>query len=555
MNAPFDQSLSEIEKQYEFARLQYLTWDRTPADIDGPQQRALKAVLERRSGAQFAKTAYVAQEARVFTERLVMGEDTWIAGHALLRGDVVLGDNTTVNPYVCISGRVHCGSGVRIASHASLVGFNHGFDDPDMPIYKQKHERLGIDIGDDVWIGANAVIVDGVRIGSGAVIAAGAVVTRNVPDKAIVAGVPAKVVRKRGQRNAIQTSTYGRAEIAYAKLGKSAADQWSEILENNFENGAFISPESDGIKRPSIRHLCDAIEIASAFGSAPHCIDTQEAISCLLAVQDEQTGLFPDPFRPRPDASAMRHDGLALYNVLAVGYALECLNAAPRYSIEAIETLSTAELCAWLDALPWVSQAWSAGATVDAIGTALYFNARYFDSGTHLETMLGWLHTRCNPNTGLWGEPSQHGNYLQPVNGFYRLSRGTYAQFGLPLPYPKAAIDTVLAHYERHEGFKGPTHTACNLLDVVHPLWLARKQTAYRHSDIAKVAENIILKAAPTWETGKGFAFASKQPASLQGTEMWLSILYLCADILGFADGATFEPKGVHRLPPALAMQ
>ena len=88
---------------------------------------------------------------------------------------------------------------MRIASHASIVGFNHGFDDPNVPIHAQKHYSAGIVIEDDVWIGANAVILDGVTVGKGAVIAAGAVVSKDVPPLAIVAGVPAKVVRRRGE--------------------------------------------------------------------------------------------------------------------------------------------------------------------------------------------------------------------------------------------------------------------------------------------------------------------------------------------------------------------
>src|SRR5215217_1050896 len=181
------------------ARLQFLTWDRTQADIDAPEHRARQAHLVAVAGAQFHPSAYVAAEAAIFTTHLVLGEKSWIAGHALVRGDVEFGAHTTVNPYAMISGKVRCGDGVRIASHVSIVGFNHGFDDPNVPIHTQKHESLGITIEDDVWIGANAVVLDGVTVGKGAVIAAGAVVSRNVPPLAIVGGVPARIVRYRGQ--------------------------------------------------------------------------------------------------------------------------------------------------------------------------------------------------------------------------------------------------------------------------------------------------------------------------------------------------------------------
>ena len=181
------------------ARLQFLTWDRTPEDIAGPAHRARLARWQQVAGAQFADSAYVAAEAAIFTSHLVLGADSWIAGHALVRGDVEFGAHCTVNAYAMISGRVRCGDGVRIASHVTIVGFNHGFDDPGVPIHTQQHESLGITIADDVWIGANAVVLDGVSIGKGAVIAAGAVVSKDVPPLAIVGGVPARVVRYRGQ--------------------------------------------------------------------------------------------------------------------------------------------------------------------------------------------------------------------------------------------------------------------------------------------------------------------------------------------------------------------
>src|SRR6218665_137491 len=155
---------------------------------------------------------------------MVLGGGGWSGGAGLVGGDVEFGAETMVNPYAMISGKVRCGDGVRIASHVSIVGFNHGFDDPDVPIHAQKHESLGIIIEDDVWIGANAVVLGGVRVGGGAVIAAGAVVSRDVPPMAIVGGVPAKVVRYRGQ------SGRRDAVSALRRLGDAAAAQWPEVL-------------------------------------------------------------------------------------------------------------------------------------------------------------------------------------------------------------------------------------------------------------------------------------------------------------------------------------
>lgn len=539
---------AETAEEHE-ARLQFLTWDRTPADIASPAHIARKARLARIAGASMAPTAYVAAEARIFTSRLTLGEHSWIAGHALVRGDVEFGADCTVNSYACISGKVRCGDGVRIASHVSIIGFNHGFDDPSVPINRQPHQSLGIAIADDVWIGANAVILDGVAIGQGAVVAAGAVVTRDVPPLAVVAGVPARVLRRRGETAAPAAVTQDDAavEASLRRLGQAAAAQWPAILAAHRTGGDYLSLEADGETRPAIRHLCDAIEIAAGFDSVPEGLDRPATVARLQAVQDPSTGLFPDPFRPPGLDVALRDDGLALYNVLAVGYALECLGSCPERRIAAVENIDAVELCAWLEALPWQRRAWSAGAHVDAIGTALYFNARYHASGRNREVLFGWLAMHVDRASGLWGRPTAEEGLLQPVNGFYRLTRGTYAQFGLPVPLPEAAINSVLANYRAHDGFSGPTYTACNLLDTIHPLLLALRQTDHRRPEAEAIARAVIRRAAERWQADAGFAFAEGQPCSLQGTEMWLSVVHLAAKLLGLADAFRFVPKGVHR--------
>jgi carbonic anhydrase/acetyltransferase-like protein (isoleucine patch superfamily) len=523
------------------ARVQFLTWERTASDIEAPEHRARQSHWETTAGASFHPTAYVAAEAALFTTRLVLGEQSWIAGHALVRGDVEFGAHCTVNPYVMISGMVRCGDGVRIASHASIVGFNHGFDDPNVPIHTQKHESLGIVIGDDVWIGANAVVLDGVAVGNGAVIAAGAVVSKDVPPLAIVGGVPANVVRYRGQS--------GRKDVAAAleQLGARALAQWRDVLRlHRVADGDYVSPEADGRARRSARHRNDAIEIAAGFDALPEGLDVGATLAELQALQDPETGLFPDPYQPPAAGRAVREDGLALYNVLSVGYAIEVLGGRPLHSVKAVE-LPADQLCDWLENLSWRERAWGAGAVVDAIGTALYFNAHYFTTGRARETLFGWLALKQDRGSGLWGAPTAAEGLLQPVNGFYRLTRGTYAQFGLPMPNPERAIDSVLANYRNYAGFSGRTYTACNLLDTIHPLWLCLKQTDYRRAEAEVIARAVIARAAERWSDGKGFSFADGQAPGLQGTEMWLSVAHLAAELLGIADRFAFVPKGVHR--------
>ncbi|WP_087004473.1 acyltransferase [Rhizobium sullae] len=544
MDKEISKNRSAVDTERD-ARLQFLTWERSSQDIGSDQQKKLKEELARSAGARIADSAYISRDARVFTASLVIGERSWIAGHALVRGDVEFGSNCSVNPYACISGKVRCGNGVRIASLVSIVGFNHGFDDPDMPINDQPHVALGILIGDDVWIGANAVILDGVTIGDGAVIAAGAVVTKDVPKLAIVAGVPAKVVRRRGE-TVIARSRRGEVENALTRISKTAETEWRDALVRHSTPEGYISAEADGMVRKAIRHQCDAIEIAAGFGQPPTGDEAKSIIDRLQALQDPSNGFFPDPYRLPNPAANIREDTLALYNVLSIGYALEILGTHPSHPISGVE-LDASALFDWLESLPWSTRAWLCGDRVDAIATALYFNARYFKSGRGKEILFGWLATHVDRATGLWGKPTAEQGLLQPVNGFYRLTRGAYAQFGIPVPLPEAAINSVLSQYRSNGGFSGATYSACNLLDTIHPLWLCLKQTDFMRAQAENVAETIILQAQDRWVSGQGFAFADGQVAGLQGTEMWLSTLHLAADLLGIAGEFAFIPQGVHR--------
>ncbi|ANM14808.1 MULTISPECIES: acyltransferase [unclassified Rhizobium] len=534
---------ASANEQREARRLQFLPWERIAADLDHPAHLARKAELRRSCGAELADTSYIAEQAAIFTESLTVGERSWIAGHALVRGDVILGDDCSINPYACVSGKVTCGNGVRIASHASIVGFNHGFDDPDRPIHRQGVVSLGIVIGNDVWIGANCVILDGVTIGSGAVIAAGAVVTQDIPALSIAGGVPAKVLRRRGA--AARKSGAADIEDQLLRLGQQAKEQWPDILARWKTPEAYESLEADGIRRPAIRHLCDAIEIAAGFGHMPPGLDRSETIDLLQGLQDEETGLFPEE-HSHVHGRTLREDPKALYNVLSVGYALELLGSGPRHPFPAAQ-LDADELEHWLGALPWSSRAWHAGSVVDAIGTAIYFNAKSFGIRDSRRLLFEWLSRHANRVSGLWGEPTALEGWLQPVNGFYRLTRGTYAQFGMPLPHPHAALETVHLNYRNHKGFAAQKYNACNLLDTIHPLLLIARQTDYRRADGEAIARNLISRAPDRWRDGEGFPFADGGEPSLQGTEMWLSVIHLAADFLGLSDRFAFVPKGVHR--------
>ncbi|NJK91941.1 MAG: acyltransferase [Blastochloris sp.] len=121
---------------------------------------------------------------------LHLGDQSYIAAHCHVTETLRMGADCTLNTHCISRGQVIIGHSVRIGSHTRLLGFNHGFDNLEIPLWKQPHFSKGIVIGDDVWIGAGVIIVDGVRIGSHAILAAGAVVTKDVPDFAWSGATP-----------------------------------------------------------------------------------------------------------------------------------------------------------------------------------------------------------------------------------------------------------------------------------------------------------------------------------------------------------------------------
>lgn len=178
---------------------------RAPPHISGwarAWQQGIHAQLMALECVQLDPSCFVAPEACVFAEPhrpIVVGPRSFIAQGALLHGPVHLDADVSINPYVSIEGSaggVWIGPGSRIASGVRLIAFEHRFA-PEQPVRAQGVDSQGIRIGEDVWIGANAGVTDGVEIGDHAIVAMGAVVTRAVPPWAVVAGVPARIIGDR----------------------------------------------------------------------------------------------------------------------------------------------------------------------------------------------------------------------------------------------------------------------------------------------------------------------------------------------------------------------
>ena len=133
-------------------------------------------------------------------ERIVIGARSSIDAFAWLRsyGDgITMGDDCTLHQYSMIAGHVTLGDGVRIGPHTIMLASDHVIASTEEPIFGQGVTSIGITIEPDVYIGSNVTILDGVTVGTGSVLGAGAVVTRDIPSYSIAGGVPARVIRNR----------------------------------------------------------------------------------------------------------------------------------------------------------------------------------------------------------------------------------------------------------------------------------------------------------------------------------------------------------------------
>ncbi|MEO3789232.1 acyltransferase [Nonomuraea sp. B10E15] len=545
----------------------WLYWDHA-TDEDRRAQEDHLAGLRARITVEAAEKVFVSPLAAVHADRLRMGDHSYIAAHAYVTDTLVMGDDCTLNPYAVARGRVVLGDAVRVGAHTSLLGFNHGVE-PDRPVFRQPISSKGITIGDDVWIGSNVVVLDGVTIGDHAVVGAGAVVTKDVPAWAMVAGNPARPIRDRRTGSRPGDDLEG----LLAAFADRARDQAEAVLARCWTGERYVDrPDAP----PTVRAWCDAVEIADLLlGGPPPVPAREEIVAFLRDRQDPATGLIPEigapgspervgaedsgaPGSTDPGGAGPELEGVTAYHVLCAGYALDLLGTGFRHPVHAVHDLAGKDLTAALDALDWDREAWTSGSVVDAVGTGLYRNLAGFGLRGDLETLYGWLLTRCRQSHGMWGEPDSDAGWLMVVNGFYRLTRGTYAQFGMPLPYPERAVDTVLAHARDPRYFHGDTGNACNVLDVIHPLWLAGRQTAHRREEGEAWARRHLRRALGGWQDGAGLSFAltggtgAARVPGLQGTEMWLAIIWLLADHLGLSGALGYRPRGIHRPEPAI---
>ena len=156
------------------------------------EQKLLVRYMARAKSCKFGKYNVLYEDVKL--SNVSLGDFTYIANGSKLA-------NTRIGKFTCIGPEVMCGLGKHPAKQ--YVSLHPAFFSTQKQaqisfVTESKYEEFApIEIGNDVWIGARAIILDGVRIGDGAIVGAGAVVTKDVPDYAVVGGVPAKVLRYR----------------------------------------------------------------------------------------------------------------------------------------------------------------------------------------------------------------------------------------------------------------------------------------------------------------------------------------------------------------------
>lgn len=137
-------------------------------------------------------------------EGITLEDDVIVSRNCVVQGKtapVVIGKKTDIgcNAIISSGAGIFIGSSVLIAGNCYIGGGRYVSDRLDIPMMEQGVYSKGpVVIGDDVWLGAGAIVLDGVRIGKGCIVGAGAVVTKDLPNYAVAVGVPAKVTKMRG---------------------------------------------------------------------------------------------------------------------------------------------------------------------------------------------------------------------------------------------------------------------------------------------------------------------------------------------------------------------
>ncbi|MTM43773.1 transferase [Turicibacter sanguinis] len=148
-----------------------------------------------------ARINFGAKTIRYFCLTLILdevGKNVNVEKGAQFASNIKIGNNSGIGVNSVINSNVSIGNDVMMGPECLIYTSNHRFDRLDLPMWRQGFSDIHpVSIGNDVWIGGRVIILPGVKIGDGAIIGAGAVVTKDIPKYSICGGVPAKVIKYR----------------------------------------------------------------------------------------------------------------------------------------------------------------------------------------------------------------------------------------------------------------------------------------------------------------------------------------------------------------------
>lgn len=159
-------------------------------------------------GLELGKNIFIGDRVTIYKAKdggpVIIGNRTCIHRDTIIEtghgGSLKIGNDTSIQPrcqFSAYKGSIIIGHNVQIAPNCAFYPYNHGFAVDGLIKNQPLQTKGGITIEDDVWLGFGVIVLDGVKIGTGAVIGAGSVVTHDIPDGAIAVGVPARVVKMR----------------------------------------------------------------------------------------------------------------------------------------------------------------------------------------------------------------------------------------------------------------------------------------------------------------------------------------------------------------------
>jgi acetyltransferase-like isoleucine patch superfamily enzyme len=217
-------------------------YDRVPLSWLNPNGYVAPDAIIRFADLRLGRNVFIGQRVVLFQDKnggsVELGNRVALYADIYLQtgegGSIKIGTGTTVQPrcqFSAYKGSIQIGCDVQIAPNCAFYPYDHTFAPGELIKKQPLQTKGGIVVGDDAWLGFGVIVLDGVRIGKGAVIGAGSVVTRDIPDGAIAVGVPARVVRMRDDADRIDPP-----EASFTNNGSSEFvgehDKISEIRSN-----------------------------------------------------------------------------------------------------------------------------------------------------------------------------------------------------------------------------------------------------------------------------------------------------------------------------------